>query len=316
MAASLGRAHVVAAMRALSFMTAGTRTDASARSVKSLAREQRKGHAPILLRSAKAESMKQANFRFYAELNDLVSPPRRGQSVIHAFEAAASVKDAIEAFGVPHTEVDLILANGKPAGFSYLLRDGDRISVYPVFRSLNLSPLTHLQPRSEGEIRFVLDTHLGRLAAHLRMLGFDSLYRNDCHDEELALISTSQQRTLLSRDRGLLKRSIVTHGYLVREAEPEQQLIEVVNRFELSRLIAPFRRCLHCNAPLRPVAKELVNDRLLPDTRQRYHEFHICPDCDRVYWKGSHYQRMTRLIERMIDSAEPCRLECFARRVP
>lgn len=166
------------------------------------------------------------------------------------------------------------------------------------------------------DIRFLLDTHLGKLAAYLRMLGFDSLYRNDCQDEELAHISAGQQRTLLSRDRGLLKRSIVARGYLVREAQPQKQLIEVVNRFDLSRSIAPFRRCLHCNAPLRPVAKELINDRLLPDTRQRYHQFHLCPGCDRLYWKGSHYQRMTRLIERMIDSVEPDRRECFDRRAP
>jgi hypothetical protein len=158
-------------------------------------------------------------------------------------------------------------------------------------------------------MRFVLDTHLGKLAAHLRMLGFDSLYRNDCQDEELAHISASQQRTLLSRDRGLLKRSIVTQGYLVREAQPAQQLMEVVNRFDLSRLIASFRRCLHCNALLQPVAKELISERLLPDTRRRYHQFHLCPECDRVYWKGSHYQRMTRLIERMIASTESGLLE-------
>ena len=254
------------------------------------------------MESAGAKQMKEAYFRFYAELSDLLPLPRRRQTLSHAFETTTPVKDDIEAFGVPHTEVDLILANGEPAAFSYLLRDGDRISVYPVFRSLNLSSLTHLQPRREGEIRFVLDTHLGKLAAHLRMLGFDSLYRNDCEDEELAYIASSQQRTLLSRDRGLLKRSIVTHGYLVRETQPDQQLIEVVSRYNLSRLIAPFRRCLHCNALLQPVAKELINDRLLPDTRQRYHQFHLCPECDRVYWKGSHYQRMTSLIERMIQS--------------
>jgi uncharacterized protein with PIN domain len=248
--------------------------------------------------------MKEAYFRFYAELNDLLPLPRRGQTLSHVFETTTSVKDAVEAFGVPHTEVDLILANGEPAAFSYLLRDGDRISVYPVFRSLNLSLLTPLQPRPEGEIRFVLDTHLGKLTAYLRMMGFDSLYGNDCEDEELAFISSSQQRTLLSRDRGLLKRSIVTHGYLVHETQPDRQLIEVVSRYNLSRLIAPFRRCLHCNALLQPVVKELINDRLLPDTRHRYNQFHLCPECNRIYWKGSHYRRMTKLIERVVDSAK------------
>lgn len=201
-----------------------------------------------------------------------------------------------------HTEVDLILVNSEPAAFSYLLQDGDRISVYPVFRWLELSPLTHLQLRSEREIRFVLDTHLGKLAAYLRMLGFDSLYRNDFRDEELAQISANQHRTLLSRDRGLLKRSVVKQGYLVRESHPGQQLIEVVRRFDLSGPIAPFSRCLHCNALLRPVAKELVNDRLSPNTRKHYDEFHICPQCNRVYWKGSHYQRMKTLIERTFYS--------------
>jgi uncharacterized protein with PIN domain len=271
---------------------------------------------PQPVRSHVAKEMQQAHFRFYAELNDLLSPPRKEQSFVHTFETPTSVKDAIEAFGVPHTEVDLIVVNGQPAAFSCLLRDGDQISVYPTLRSLNLSPFTHLQPRSEGEMRFVLDTHLGKLAGHLRMLGFDSLYRNDCQDEELAHISASQQRTLLSRDRGLLKHSIVTHGYLVRETRPEQQVVEVVKRFDLSRLIAPFRRCLHCNSLLRPVAKAVINDRLLPDTKQRYHQFHLCPDCDRVYWKGSHYQHMTRLIERIIDSAEPGRPPCFDRPLP
>ena len=133
--------------------------------------------------------MQQASFRFYAELNDLLPLSKRGLCFSHAFEAAASVKDTVEAFGIPHTEVDLILANGETVTFSYLLRDGDRISVYPVFRSLDLSPLTRLQPRSGGEMCFVLDTHLGKLAAYLRMLGFDSVYRNDCRDEELAHIS-------------------------------------------------------------------------------------------------------------------------------
>ena len=261
--------------------------------------------APISLESAAGGQMKKAYFRFYAELNDLLPLPRRGESFICSFETAESVKDAIEAIGIPHTEVDLILANSEPAAFSYLLRDRDRISVYPVFRRIRVSPEARLQPRSEGDIRFVLDTHLGKLAAYLRMLGFDSLYRNDCQDAELAHISASQQRTLLSRDRGLLKRSVVTRGYLVREAYPREQLMEVVRRFDLSRSMVPFRRCLHCNAPLRPVANEIVKGRLPPQTRHQYDRFQLCPECGRVYWKGSHYQRMKALIERLIDRPKP-----------
>jgi len=245
--------------------------------------------------------MQQASFRFYAELNDLLPLSKRGLCFSHAFEASASVKDTVEAFGIPHTEVDLILANGETVTFSYLLRDGDRISVYPVFRSLDLIPLTRLQPRSGGEMCFVLDTHLGRLAAYLRMMGFDSVYRNDCRDEELAHISLDQQRTLLSRDRGLLKRSLVTRGYLVREPQPREQLLEVLRRFNLSGSVAPFRRCLDCNTLLQAVPKDQISHRLPPETRKHYDEFHVCPGCNRLYWKGSHYQCMAVLIERMID---------------
>lgn len=258
--------------------------------------------------------MQQAHFRFYAELNDLLPLPGRGLSFTHDFEAAASLKDAIEAFGVPHTEVDFILANGEPAAFSRLLQNGDRISVYPVFCSLDLTPLTHLQPRSESEMRFVLDTHLGKLAAHLRMLGFDSLYGNDCRDEELAQISADEQRTLLSRDRGLLKRSLVTRGYLVRAAQPREQLVEVLRRFNLSGSVAPFRRCLDCNSLLQVVPKDLIGHRLPPETRKHYEEFHICPRCNRLYWKGSHYQRMADFIERMIDSLNPAAPKDLAHR--
>jgi len=161
----------------------------------------RAGYNPTEM--TKPAQMRQARFRFYAELNDLLSLGRRGRSFVHTFGIPPSLKDVIEAFGVPHTEVGLILANGEAAAFSHLLRDGDKISVYPVFRSLGLTPLVPLQPRPEGEMRFVLDTLLGKLAAHLRMLGFDSLYRNDCPDEELAHISATEQRILLSRDRGV-----------------------------------------------------------------------------------------------------------------
>lgn len=242
------------------------------------------------------------SFRCYGELNDLLSPDKRGSCFVQCFDSPVSVKDVIEASGVPHTEVDLVLVNGESVDLSRLLNGGDRISVYPFFHSLDISRLTRVRPHFAGERRFVLDTHLGRLAAYLRMLGFDCLYRNDCQDEELARISGEQTRTLLSRDRGLLKRSLVKHGYLVRETHPRQQLIEVVNRFELCASVVPFRRCLHCNRALRPVAKESIMHRLLPHTKRHYDEFHLCSGCDRIYWKGSHHQRMLLLITDVIHS--------------
>ena len=174
--------------------------------------------------------MRQVYFRFYAELNELLPPTKRGSCFVHGFDTATSVKDGIEALGVPHTEIGLILINGEPVDFSCPLNDGDRISVCPIFRSLDINLLMRVRPEFKGERCFVLDNHLGKLAAYLRMLGFDSLYRNDYRDEELARISANQQRTLLTRDRGLLKRSIVIHGYLVHDPRQGSRVHELHDR--------------------------------------------------------------------------------------
>jgi uncharacterized protein with PIN domain len=241
--------------------------------------------------------MKQAYVRFYAELNDFLPPVRRRQTTAYSFVVSGSVKDMIEALGVPHTEVDVIIVNGESVDFSYRVQDKDRISVYPAFESIDVAPVTRLKRQSLGEKCFVLDTHLGRLAAYLRMLGFDTVYRNDYQDEELAQIASREGRILLTRDQGLLKRNLVTCGYYVRATLPREQVVEIVERFELARLVVPFQRCVHCNALLQPVRKELVLHRLLPETRQHFVEFYICPACDRIYWKGSHYRRMSHLMK-------------------
>ena len=243
-------------------------------------------------------------FRFYAELSDFLPPSRRHLGFAYPLELRGSVKDMIEALGVPHTEIDLILVNGESVDFSYLVQDGDQISVYPVFESIDIAPLVRVRPKPLREARFVLDTHIGKLAIYLRMVGFDSLYRNDYQDEELARVSSSEGRILLTKDRGLLKRNTVTHGYCVRASHPQQQLVEVLRRFDLLRSIAPFQRCLRCNGLLRPIRKEAIIDRLLPKTRQYYDEFHICESCDRIYWKGSHYQGMQRFVEHLLEDEE------------
>jgi uncharacterized protein len=244
--------------------------------------------------------MKRARFRFYAQLNDFLPPEQRRHAVTHCFHVSGSVKDAIEAVGVPHTEIDLILANGVPVDFDYLVRDGDRISVYPKFRSIDLRPLLHLQPPDLSEKHFVVDGHLGRLAAYLRMLGFDTVYRNDYRDDELARVSCAENRILLTRDRGLLKRNEVNRGYYVRTTNPRHQLAEVVQEFDLSPSITPFRRCMHCNGLLHSVEKQGIQDRLLPETTKYFDEFYRCAECDRIYWKGSHYRRMGKLVQEVV----------------
>jgi len=243
--------------------------------------------------------MEQVIFRFYAELNDFLSPERRMTAFPHAVFLPASVKDVVESLGVPHTEVSLILVKSEPVGFAHLVRDGDYISVYPNFTSLDVSSLLQLRPPLD-DIRFAVDTHLGRLATYLRMLGFDAQFEIDCDDRELSRTSARETRVLLTRDRGLLKRGEVTNGYFVRSTESRQQLLEVLRRFNLFGAAAPFRQCVRCNALLQPVSKESVRDRLPPRTAQCYHQFQICPGCDRVYWAGSHYEHMQRFIRRVL----------------
>jgi uncharacterized protein with PIN domain len=233
--------------------------------------------------------MNSANFRFLDELNVFLSPARKGMAFDVPFTENPSVKHLIESLGVPHTEVGGIRVNGKQASLSYRVQHGDRIEVLPAS-----------QPdgeQSAPEPRFVLDNHLGQLAVYLRMLGFDTLYRNDYQDDELAQVTDQEGRILLTRDRRLLMRKIVVYGYCIRDLEPRQQVIEVLRRFNLFGKIAPFKRCLRCNHPLQPVSKETVLERLEPLTKRYYDEFHLCPACNQVYWKGTHYERMQGLIE-------------------
>ncbi|MGB9847402.1 MAG: Mut7-C RNAse domain-containing protein [Desulfotomaculales bacterium] len=242
--------------------------------------------------------------RFYAELNDFLPREKRQVAFEHRFFGRPSVKDIVESLGVPHTEVDLVLINGESVEFSRQVNDGDYISVYPVFESLDISPVLRVRPAPLRETRFLLDAHLGKLAAYLRMLGFDAQYEKDLSDEELAEISVREHRILLTRDRGLLKRSLVTHGYLVRSSVPAEQAKEILQRFDLFRLAKPFRRCTCCNETLKTVAKEEVQDRLPPKVLQHFSEFNLCQKCGRVYWKGSHYENMKRLIGGILTGEE------------
>jgi uncharacterized protein with PIN domain len=240
--------------------------------------------------------------RFYEELNDFLPPEQRKTPFVCRFKHAGSIKDLIESLGVPHTEIDLILVNGNSADFNYLVQDGDRISVYPRFESLDISLVTRLRPEPLRITRFVLDSHLGRLAAYLRMLGFDTLYRNDYDDPVLMRVSVDEQRILLTRDKRLLMRKQVTRGYYVRERQPKKQLIEVLSRFDLFKAQRPFTRCMHCNGEIEPVSKNVIASHLMPKTRTHYHEFWQCKNCQKVYWKGSHYRRMQRLIASLADA--------------
>ena len=245
-----------------------------------------------------------ASFRFYAELNDHLSPDRRYKTLENAFFTPAAVKDMIEGFGVPHTEVDLIIANGQSVGFSYLVQAGDRIAVYPMFESFDVSAEQRLRTRPLRNPKFILDVHLGKLAAYLRMLGFDAEYGRSSADAELAHIAATEHRILLTRDRGLLKHGVVTHGYWVRETDSRRQTAEVMHRFQLAGAIQPFTRCMACNGTLQQIAKDQARGRVPQHSIERHQEFQRCSRCGRVYWKGSHYARMSQWIEELAAEAD------------
>jgi hypothetical protein len=177
-----------------------------------------------------------ANFRFYEELNESLPPRRRKCAFACVCASGATVKHAIEALGVPHTEVELILANGESVDFSYVVQQGDRISVYPVFESLDVTPVLKIRAEPLRRTRFIADAQLGRLAKYLRMLGFDTLYENGYKDAQVARLSADEQRIVPTRDRALLMHKLINHGCYVPGTRPRQQLEK---SFRGSIFIAP-----------------------------------------------------------------------------
>lgn len=246
-----------------------------------------------------ASNMALATFRFYADLNDFLPVQYRQKSFSYpAYDGTQSIKHLIESIGVPHTEAELIMVNGEFIDFTYLVQAGDQISVYPAFTSTDIRPPIPLRPPLPNPVRFLLDNHLGKLARYLRLLGFDTLYfSNQYDDAQLAQLAQDEGCILLTRDRGLLKRSQVIHGYCLRSRDPQEQVLSVLHRYQLSDQIDAWHRCLRCNGRLHPVDKELILDHLQPKTKLYYDQFRNCEICKQIYWKGSHYKRLQTFLD-------------------
>lgn len=244
--------------------------------------------------------MSEITLTFVGELNDFITQRDKHTPIYHSISQPTSIKDVIESLGVPHPEVDIITVNNHSVDFSFQVRNGDVINIYPVSARPQSSAFIHLAPQNQDIPTFVVDTHLGKLASYLRMLGFDTLYQTNYSDHRLAEISSLENRTLLSRDLGLLKRKIVMRGYYLRSTIPRNQLIEIINRYQLVNKFKPFRRCIQCNGIIKPIHKSRIEMQLLEKTRQYYDEFQICEDCSQIYWKGSHYYDMQNFIRQII----------------
>ena len=222
----------------------------------------------------------------------LLSRERRGAAFAYTCARAASLKNAIETLGVPHTEVGRLLVNGAPATLARTVRDGDAIEIFPWSRDTEALP--------DGEPGFLADAHLGALARFLRMLGLDTTHENALSDAEIRRLAHDERRIVLTRDRELLKCREILFGGLVRALRPEDQLCEVAARYGLAAAAQPFTRCLHCNLPLEPVDKLAIAHRLPEQVRARHERFMHCAGCDRSYWPGSHYHRMQAALGELL----------------
>ena len=235
--------------------------------------------------------------QFHGDLAFFLTAEAREQPVRRTLFEKTSIKDAIEACGIPHTEVDLILCDGFPVAFSHQLTGDTEIDIYPPSSSPQEFAVNRLQERRVTE--FVADGHLGKLARDLRLLGFDVAYEALADDATLLRISVGENRALLTRDRRLLMHAVVRHGYCPRSDSPEEQTIEVLRRFDLQTLLAPFSRCLMCNAALARANKADVLDQLEPLTKVYYNDFRRCIACGKIYWAGSHFAKLQSRIRRI-----------------
>ncbi|MEV6430056.1 Mut7-C RNAse domain-containing protein [Nocardia sp. NPDC051463] len=243
--------------------------------------------------------------RVYAELNDFLRPEARYATLLRPIRPHQTVKDLVEAAGIPHPEVDLVLVNGESVDFGHRPQPGDRITAYPMFETLDIGPLTRVRPHPLRDPRFVVDVNLGGLARLMRLMGLDIRYGWTADDAALAETAAFEHRVLLTRDRGLLERRNVTHGVFVRSDQPFEQIVEVIRRLDLADRLAPFSRCLRCGGIVIAVAKQDIIDRLEPLTRRYYDTFRRCPDCDRIYWEGSHQRRLNDLVARIRAAIRP-----------
>ncbi len=248
--------------------------------------------------------MGQVTFYFSGEANTLLPINKREIEFIHEFKDNPSIKDTIESLGVPHTEVNAIIVNEKSEDFSYLLQDGDNCKIYSFFSTPKNQEIIELQPPIPENISFILDVHLGKLASFLRMLGFDTLYNNTYEDAEIADISDSENRIVLTRDKGLLMRKKVIYGYYVRATNPKKQLKEILKRFDIFKKIKPFKRCIKCNGDLEYIDKQSIIEALPEATKKYINKFHRCTDCSQIYWPGSHHKDMQQFISEMVGITE------------
>lgn len=225
-----------------------------------------------------------------------------GDGVIrYSLKRRASLKDIIEALGIPHTEVGEIRVNGVEAEFEHIPDAAQTIEILPFSKDITVTAPSLLRPKTPLQLRFLADINVLKLARILRMLGVDTSHASSTNLRVVAEEALQQKRMILTRNKELLKLKSIDHGQLLRSEEPEEQLHEVLERFGCLQTdsLSLFSRCLDCNGKLYSVNKQEVLHLLEPLTKKYYNEFSRCSGCQKIYWKGTHYEKMLKIIERL-----------------
>ena len=245
--------------------------------------------------------------RFYEELNDFLPENKRKTDVDVVLKGRQSIKDMIESLGVPHTEVDLILVNNRSVDFRYILQDNDRISVYPVFERLNITHITRLRKIPLRRNKFIADINLGNIVKYMRVLGLDVYHDSLLSNRDIIEISNNKNRIILTQNKKLLKFKDVSHGMFIRPGTTIEQIRRIIDYLDIKNDMKPFSRCLGCNTQLRSVQKNNILDRIPPKTKEWCHEYGQCPSCDKIYWKGTHFMKMEKVVKQILDQPHGCR---------
>ena len=138
------------------------------------------------------------------------------------------------------------------------------------------------------------------------MMGYDTLFFDGSDDSQMVALALAEGRVILTRDTEIMKRKVVNSGrlkaVLINSEQPEQQIRQLVNLLHLERQSRPFTLCLECNQPLVERSREEVKDRVPPYVYKTQNQYMECPACRRIYWRGTHWQAMTRKVMKFTDS--------------
>ena len=238
--------------------------------------------------------------RFYEELNNYLPVRRRKVWFEYRFSDKPTIKDIVELIGVPYSEIDLILVNGKSVNFSFKVKNNDKVSVYPVFEAFDISTVSRLRTKPLREPNFIVEANLGKLAKYLRLFGFDVYYQNtNGNNSSVDSLTKKNTPIVLTRGKNIFKKKLITHGYQVKSNDPKKQIEEVINKFDLFSRIKPLIFCLQCNEKIVPIEKNKIINKLPSKIPQYFNEFFICPTCKKIYWRGIHYQTMLAFVRQI-----------------